>query len=212
VFPVYDAHDRLTTFAARSAHRDCEDRWLYPLKSLLSRSIWPLNLPVDGTPIFVEGCPDALRLREYGYNAYAVLGNQLGDTKLDLIRDVFRRHDTLIVIPDNDNGGDILLEWFGKLVHQFKILVTRVEFDGNPIEGPDGTLKDIDEVGRHFGREPIDRIVTSTVAYQDLFIDKYYKSSTAPEMVTDLVKDQCRPVLKYEAALSVINQLYRPIR
>ena len=208
IFPVYDRDHRLTTFAARATWNvgEGEERYLYPRDSLLSKSIWPIHKPLDGPPIFLEGCPDALRLREYGYNAYACLGNQLGDVKLALIRDAFRNHKKIIILPDNDKGGDILFQAFGNLIHQFEIDVCRMKsiyFDGE-------LLKDIDEVGQHYGREKVEEVISNVVSYQDALISKKYKFPPAPKMVTTLVKDEIddnnepKPSGKFD----IINQLY----
>lgn len=177
IVPVYDEYGRLMTFVARAAWNcDHEDRYKYPLKSLLSRSIWGLHKRLDGVPIFVEGFSDALRLRMYGYNAYAVLGNQLGDVKLEMIRNLFSRHEKIIVIPDGDAGGDVLKNWFKKLIHQFKVhFVDLREF---------GEKVDVDDLGSKYGKKMIDRVVKSAISYQDMVV-KTPKKNT--KILTELV-------------------------
>lgn len=194
IFPVYGRDDKLNTFAARAVWRVNEDelRYQYPLDSKLSVSIWGVDNILEGIPIFLEGCPDALRLREYGYNAYACMGNQLGDKKLDIIRDIFRNHDTIMVIPDGDKGGDVLKRWFGKLVHQFNVLVGSLDGNSMMIKDVDGNTreaKDIDELGCNFGRDPVDKIISNAVIYHDLIVDKMIVPKS-PTIITELVKDE----------------------
>jgi DNA primase len=218
VFPVYNRDgSRLTTFSARATWDVDEDagerRYEYPLNSFLSKSIWPLHVPSDGIPIFLEGCPDALRLREYGHNAYACLGNQLGEDKLDLIRYEFRRHKKLIIIPDEDLGGKYLFEWFGKLIHEFEILVATVRWpDGELIHGPDDILKDIDEVGFHFGRELVDQIIDAAVPYHEVYIRNRFNFKKPPKMVTELVKDQKVMLPSKVDKRSLMNRMWWAVR
>ncbi len=206
IFPVYDRDDELTTFAARATWivGEDEERYLYPRHSALSKSIWPLHKPISGTPIFLEGCPDAMRLREYGLNAYACLGNQLGDVKLDLIRKTFRHHDKIIILPDDDKGGEILFKAFGKLIHEFQIYVCRMK----SIYSGDRLLKDIDEVGQFCGREMVQKIIDKNIPYQDVLIDDKYDFPEPPKMVTSLVKDEIESDPTPSDEFKVINQLY----
>lgn len=206
IFPVHGLDDNLTTFAARAVWDVDESvgemRYLYPLKSQLSKSIWLINNQIEGDPIFVEGAPDALRLREYGYNAYACLGNQLGDIKLELIRSAFKSHKRLIVIPDGDKGGDVLVKWFGRLIHDFDVFIGKFDH---------GEIKDIDELGLHCGRDAVDDVINNVKSYQDINIENEFNFNDAPMIINDIVKEK-KPPVKTQSEFQVIDQLYRPIR
>jgi len=183
IFRAYDrTGTKLMTFAARATTIVLpHERYKYPLDSHLSVSMWPLHIPPVGPPVFVEGSPDAQRLREYGYDGYACLGNQLGEAKLDLIRKWFKKGEPIYVIPDADRGGEDLLKWFGQLVHEFQVMVGEMPVKRNP----DGDrIKDVDELGLHFGRGPIDKIIKNACPFLELNNEKI---KTPPSLVTELV-------------------------
>lgn len=125
VFPINDFHGCLKSFACRVIGEitDDEKKYLYPTGTKIGNLIWGLDKPLDGDPIFVEGIADALRLRLYGFNSYAILGNQLTEYKIDLISKLFKHCEKIVVIPDNDSGGDTMLKWFQKLVHSVNVHV-----------------------------------------------------------------------------------------
>jgi len=162
--------------------------------------------------MFLEGCADALRLREYGYNAYACLGNQLGDHKLDLIRKSFRRSKEIILIPDSDNGGEHLIKWFSKLVYDFDIKIVELKDNGKSISFEGRVLKDIDEIGSVLGKKMVQRILKKAIPYSDLYIKRNFKKASAPKLVTELVSDKFskRPteIKKQSNRDLLINQLY----
>lgn len=126
IFPIKNSNGDLVSFTARSTIDD-NLKYLFPKDSNIGELIWGLNNKWRTIPIFVEGVTDALRLRQYGYNAFAILGNQLGERKIELIRREFKNFKDIIVIPDNDKGGNILLEWFQKLIYDFKIKIGLIE-------------------------------------------------------------------------------------
>lgn len=59
------------------------------------------------TVYVVESAMDAIRLDQLGYAAVASLGSSISKTQIDLLSKTF---DGIIVIPDNDKAGDIMVE------------------------------------------------------------------------------------------------------
>ena len=134
IFPIRDSDNKIITFAGRDISGLSDQKYLYPKDSEISGCIWGLHDKMaKKAPIFVEGITDALRLREHGFNGFAVLGNNLGDKKLDLIIEEFKDYPRIILVPDNDNGGNILLKWFLKLVHSFHVDVCLIK-DKNDVD------------------------------------------------------------------------------
>ena len=171
VFPIYNSDKSLVSFAARDVTNTSTDKYLYPLDCPIGKIIWGLHKQIEGTPIFVEGIADALRLREYGFNSYAILGNQLGEYKVKLIRSIFKSHRDILVIPDNDDGGSILLQWFQKLIHDFNVKV-----------GLFNKGKDIDEMDK----PDIEKVIFESVLLPDFMVKYHMKESELPSMVTQI--------------------------
>jgi len=172
IFPVYNSDGSLRSFAARTIHADIEPRYQYPEGTKIGELVWGLNKKIKGVPVFVEGITDALRLRQYGINSFAVLGNQLGNTKLELIRREFKNGQSLIVVPDNDEGGNILLGWFQKLVHDFRIDVGLIN-GGN----------DIDELDQ----KSVTEILKSTKLLSQYQVEYYLEGTNGQPSVVDRV-------------------------
>ncbi len=111
----------------------------YKKGSPLSKNVWGL---FDGynkdNPFFTEGIFDAIRMREAGYNAFALLSNQLSDAKLLFLIRHFSGEFT--IVPDNDAGGETMKDNWRKALHMKSASVVNIE-----------KYKDIDEV-------PIDEI------------------------------------------------------
>jgi len=175
IFPIKSSDGVLRSFAARATWplKEGEVKYLYPLDTKIGLLLWGLDKRLDGTPIFVEGITDALRLRQYGFNAYAILGNQLGEAKVDMIRRLFTLQSKIIVIPDNDNGGNILLEWFNRLVHDFEIHVGLIE-----------GAKDIDRLSI----DEIRPILQNTTPFGEYQVNYYLKRPTQEIFITSVVR------------------------
>ena len=184
ILPIKSTHGKLLSYAARDITGEADEKYLYPKNSALGESIWGLHCKQDGVPIFVEGIADALRLRQYGFNSYACLGNQLGEVKLELIRSEFKKHEQLVVIPDNDNGGSILLKWFQKLIHSFDIQIGLIQ-----------TANDVDELGK----QEINDIMGSTLSIGELIAQRYQakKSKLVVTEVEKLGTDPPKPSFDY---------------
>lgn len=169
IFTIRSSGGALVSFAARDTTNNASDKYLYPLDCPIAKIIWGIDMRLDSTPIFLEGIPDALRLRQFGYNAFAVLGNQLGNFKIKMIRKLFANHKKIIVIPDNDNGGSTMLQWFQNLIHDFEIEVGLVK-----------RVKDVDELDK-LG---IEKVLSETVKLPEYMVDFHLKEPELPSIVT----------------------------
>lgn len=89
-----------------------ESKIKYKKGSKLSNCLWGIqNGFKKERPYFAEGVFDAIRLIEAGYNAFALLSNQLPDEKIRIIQEVFPGEE-LTIVPDNDQGGrDMINNW-----------------------------------------------------------------------------------------------------
>jgi len=91
-------------------------------------------------PHLTEGIFDAIRLREAGFNAYALLSNQLSENKMRFIYNHFCGEFT--VWPDNDKGGELLVEDWKKVLHFSDVKIARLEKSKDPDEASVSELKE----------------------------------------------------------------------
>jgi len=130
--------DKIVNIAERFINpSDPSKKIIYRKGSNLDSHVWGLFKGFDiNAPIFTEGVFDAVRLRYFGYNAFACLSNRLSEVKQRLILDSFPV-DEYIIVPDNDAGGDVMKDEWLKMLHTKVIKVAVVE----------DLYKDVDEMG-----------------------------------------------------------------
>ena len=118
---------------------------MYRKGSKLERNIWGLFHDYDKkAPIFTEGIFDAVRLREAGFNAYALLNNQLPDDKMQIILDHFP-DPYMAIAPDNDKGGETMIQNWRRMLHHRKVRVIQIvgykDIDEIPLEQIEGFVR-----------------------------------------------------------------------
>ena len=94
----------------------------------LSLSVWGIfddHNPVN--PYFTEGIADAVRMREAGYNAYALLSIVLPNIKMRFLLNHFEGDFT--IVPDPDHGGDKMIDNWKKCQHYTSVNVLRPKYD-----------------------------------------------------------------------------------
>lgn len=112
-----------------------ETKIKYKKDSPLSRCVWGVFEGYNRQdPFFTEGIWDAIRMREYGYNAYALLSNQLSKAKLRFLNDNFSGEFTLVM--DNDQGGLDMVEAWKAQLHNDDVMIAC----------PPNPYKDVDEM------------------------------------------------------------------
>jgi len=108
---------------------------MYKKGSSLDDCIWGLMDDYSkDEPYFTEGVFDAIRMRQAGYNAFAVLNNQLSEKKISLILEWFGL-DLIRIVPDNDNGGKMMIDNWKKMLNYTDVNVVEVK-----------EYKDVDEM------------------------------------------------------------------
>jgi DNA primase len=174
IFPIIQ-DDKLVSFAARTVDPNVPVgiKYLYPLGAQIGDLLWGLHVRLEGIPIFVEGIPDALRLREYGFNAYSILGNQLGENKIKMMLKYFKRGQKIILIPDNDKGGNTLLAWFQRMIHDYDIHIGLID-----------SGKDVDELGR----QDIEEIIKNVISLSQYQVEYYLNTPDLPSMVNQVIR------------------------
>jgi DNA primase len=101
----------------------------------LALSVWGIFEdydPVD--PYFTEGIFDALRMREAGLNAYALLSIVLTNEKMRFILEHFEG--TFTIVPDPDQGGAKMIEYWKKMIHYTEVRILQPkddDIDATPI-------------------------------------------------------------------------------
>lgn len=136
---------KIVGFTARLVYGDVKNKYLFPKYCDTTKLIWGLFDEYNkNKPIFTEGIFDAIRLRSYGYNAFSILTNHLSDVQIKMIEKYFNK--VIYIIPDNDNGGKIMINNFlNKLVHKKIIYVIQIEKEGID---PDNCTKE--EINRYY--------------------------------------------------------------
>jgi DNA primase len=85
-----------------------------------------LAKPKDGPAILVEGWTDALRLERMGYaNVMALQTNMLQDVQFEFLK----KFPYIIVMPDNDGGGDFLNNMLAPYIEQHEFYMAYLEED-----------------------------------------------------------------------------------
>lgn len=157
--------DKIMSFSARatwSIDKNAlkDERYLFETDSPVGEIIWGLfNNYSRKNAIFVEGIFDALRLRQYGLNAFSCLNNDVTSVQIKLITDNF--DGPIYIMPDNDKGGQLMIKNFhSKLYNKIDIKVCSIH------------CKDPDELSYEAAHESFDtaidildleQTVTSTV-------------------------------------------------
>lgn len=85
--------------------------------ALNSEAIWNYDNVKDDIYI-VEGYFDAIKFRRLGYNVMALNWNRITDYQANLLS----KFKKIILVPDNDNGGKILLKDSIKLISRVEII------------------------------------------------------------------------------------------
>lgn len=102
---------------------DPSEKIKYKKDSLLSLCMWGLFEDYNQVkPVFCEGVFDAIRLRSAGFNAFAVLSNQLPKMKKDLLMAYFPAGDWTLV-PDNDDGGKEMIQQWRSMLNYTSVKV-----------------------------------------------------------------------------------------
>lgn len=83
-----------------------------------------LATPKKGPAILVEGWTDALRLERLGYvNVMSLQTNQLHDEQSDFLE----KFDYLIIMPDNDNGGEFFTNSLAPYIDRHEIFMANLQ-------------------------------------------------------------------------------------
>ena len=100
----------------------------------LSLSVWGLFDDYDPVnPYFTEGVFDAIRMRQAGINAYALLSTVLTTSKIRFLSDHFEGVWT--IVPDPDKGGEKMVEYWMKAIHASEVRVMEL-IDEDPDRTP----------------------------------------------------------------------------
>jgi len=129
-------HDKLINVGERFVLGDQITKIKYRKDVPLSLSIWGIfdgYNPVD--PYFTEGIFDAVRMREAGLNAYALLSIVLPNTKIRFIQDHFEG--VFTIVPDPDQGGRKMIDNWKKVMHTNEVRImqpTKGDIDETPLD------------------------------------------------------------------------------
>lgn len=116
----------------------------YKSDTPLSKCVWGVFENYNNVdPFFTEGIFDAIRMREAGYNAYALLSNQLSEAKLRFLNEHFRGEWT--IVPDNDDGGIAMITAWKRQLHNSDVMIVDIRGYKDVDEMP---LNDIHSVVR----------------------------------------------------------------
>lgn len=89
--------------------------------------------PTKYPAILVEGWIDKLQLENFEYdNVMSIQTNKLAESQINYILN--RNFPFIIVIPDNDSGGDVLIDSLGKYLEYIPIMVGRLTESNDPGE------------------------------------------------------------------------------
>lgn len=103
------------------------EKFKYQFGGQIELDIWGVMEGYDqDDPYFTEGVWDALRLREAGYNAYALLNNRLYAAKAKRIRAMFPGKKWTIV-PDPDEGGEFMINDWKTMTHYGHVDIVSVK-------------------------------------------------------------------------------------
>jgi len=141
--------DKIVGFTARSIYSSKEEylkfhldedyfaKYKHKASTDIDRIIYGLDSDYnEKDPIFVEGSFDCIRLRSYGLNAYSTLSNKVSKHQSEMIKRLFKGD--IYMMPDNDQGGELLVEKFKEyLTHSFRLRLVKY-----PAKDPDGLTKE----------------------------------------------------------------------
>jgi len=120
--------DRVINVGERYVLGDQNTKIKYRKGVPLSISVWGMFDDYNRTnPYFTEGIADALRMREAGLNAYAMLSIVLPNNKMRFILEHF--DGVFTIVPDPDRGGDKMVQNWRKVEHYTRVMVMRPEHD-----------------------------------------------------------------------------------
>lgn len=106
IIPVW-FKGKLANFQARDYTGESENKDLYiygiPVAGMLFNYD---NIRMDYPVVVTEGSVDVLRLWPYSTNCVSVFGNYLCDAQAELLKSA----SSLVILPDNDKGGQVLLK------------------------------------------------------------------------------------------------------
>ena len=126
-FPIIYGN-RVINVGERYVLGDQDSKIKYRKGVPLALSVWGIFDGYDpSNPFFTEGIADALRMREAGYNAYALLSIVLPNGKMRFLLDHFEG--TFTIVPDGDHGGDKMIEIWKKCEHHTRVMVMQPKHD-----------------------------------------------------------------------------------
>lgn len=126
-FPIIYGN-RVINIGERYVLGDQDSKIKYRKGIPLAMSVWGLFDGYDPVnPFFTEGIADAVRMREAGYNAYALLSIVLPNNKMRFLLDHFEGDFT--IVPDGDHGGDKMIEAWKKCEHHVRVKVMQPKHD-----------------------------------------------------------------------------------
>lgn len=158
---------KIINIGERFLDPNAETKIKYKSDSPLSQCVWGVFEGYDNlNPFFTEGVFDAVRMREAGYNAYALLSNQLSDAKLRFLNEHFKGEFT--IVPDNDKGGLLMVDAWKRQLHNADVNI--VEIEG---------YKDVDEM-------PLDKI-HSAVRKRVSLISKLMRNIETEEEICETI-------------------------
>lgn len=148
---------KIINIGERFLDPNAETKIKYKPDSPLSQNVWGIFEGYDNRdPFFTEGIFDAIRMREAGYNAYALLSNQLSKAKLRFLNEHFKGEFT--IVPDNDKGGLDMIEAWKAQIHNSDVSIVEIT-----------EYKDIDEMPV----AEIHKVVRSRKSLMELMVTEY---------------------------------------